>query len=69
MKPFTDKDLKRLKGIYEWGKPGSASIDDIASLIARLEAAENVCEFVVAFPNQISQRFVNEWRERAGRTE
>lgn len=60
---FTDEDLKRLKEANHFDE------HDILALIARLEAAESVCDGVEMMPRRSSVCIVRleRWREAAGK--
>lgn len=71
---FTDEDLKRLKDLM-MGFPNSAvsslDVGEIRALLARLEAAEKVCEAAQYMKRLIySARFnadMEAWRKAAGK--
>ena len=63
---FTDDDLKRLKETKEYWNSRLCSCEDlITPLLARLEAAEEVCEFWAH--EEQGQGLIEAWREVAGK--
>ena len=65
---FTDDDLKRLKnGRYFDMDKEVLPNDKLESLLARLEAAEKVCELLNGPVHESFWQVMTEWRKAAGK--
>ena len=69
---FTDEDMKRLKeGANDFPNERFIKGHDVLALIARLEAAENVCYTIEACLDIYTQKAVKDslkdWRKAAGK--
>jgi hypothetical protein len=78
MTPFTDADLKRLKEVLEMPCTDLPQVTEhfreyerlIWPLIARLEAAEKVCDEVIGLRHidpEIMNPIIGAWRQVAGK--
>lgn len=72
MKPFTDDQLKDLKKQIPEARYGFDSLDyfcfeDLTALLARLEAAEAVCDYVEKVYDPQSAKCLEVWRKAAGK--